>query len=76
MTNPHSPADDVVYDLVSIQYHALKAASHYDQYFTDAAEHPDVQEFLRQIQQQDFERAQRCHQLLGELTGVGMHTPS
>jgi hypothetical protein len=76
MTNPHSPADDLVYDLVSIQYHALKAASHYDQYLKDAEGHSDVQEFIRQIQQQDFERAQRCHRLLGQLTGTGMHARS
>lgn len=25
MASDHTPADDIVYDLVSIQYHALKA---------------------------------------------------
>jgi len=76
VSSPRSPADDLVYDLVSIQYHALKAASHYDQYLKDAEGHPDVQEFIRQLQQQDFERAQRCHRVLGQLAGAGMHARS
>jgi hypothetical protein len=76
MSNPQSPAGDLVYDLVSVQYHALKATSHYDQYIKDAEGHPDVQEFIRQIQQQDYERAQRCHHLLGRLAGAGVQARS
>ena len=67
----HSPADDLVYDLVSIQYHSLKSQTTYAQYLRDAEGHADVQEFFRQCQQQDAERAQRCHQLLGSITGGG-----
>ena len=67
----HSPADDLVYDLVSIQYHALKAATTYDRYLQDAEGHDDVKQFLTQCQEQDAQRAQQCHQLLGALTRSG-----
>lgn len=68
MGSTHSPADDIVYDLVSIQYHALQAAHLYDKYAEDAEGHDDVIAFIRQCQEQDAERAQRCHELLRELT--------
>jgi flagellar biosynthesis protein FlhB len=74
MGTSHTPADDLVYDLVSIQYHALKSAELHDRYLQDAEGHPEVQEFLRQVQQQDAQRAVRCHELLRELTkdhGIG-----
>ncbi len=68
MATGHSPADDVVYDLVSIQYHALQAATLYEQYIKDAEGHDDVIAFVRECQEQDAQRAVRCHQLLGQLT--------
>ena len=68
MGSSHSPADDVVYDLVSIQYHALQAAQLYDQYAKDAEGHDDVQAFFQECQQQDAQRAVRCHELLRDLT--------
>ncbi|CAN5513268.1 hypothetical protein BH23ACT7_BH23ACT7_25030 [soil metagenome] len=68
MGSTHSPADDVVYDLVSIQYHALNAAELYDKYAEDAQGHDDVVEFVRQCQEQDSQRAVRCHELLKDLT--------
>lgn len=74
MGSAHTPADDLVYDLVSIQYHALKAAQTYAQYVLDAEGHSDVQDFLREAQQQDAQRAVRCHELLRDLTkdhGIG-----
>ena len=70
-SNSHSPADDLVYDLVSVQYHALKAATTYGKYEQDAQGHDDVQEFFRSCAQQDAERARRCHELLGQITGGG-----
>src|SRR5207248_3178150 len=36
MASQHTPADDIVYDLVTIQYHALKAAEATDKYLKDA----------------------------------------
>ncbi len=67
----HSPADDLVYDLVTIQYHALKAATAYATYLKDAEGHDDVKQFLTQCQEQDSQRALQCHQLLGALTAGG-----
>ena len=32
MGSEHTVADDIVYDLISIQYHALKAAEVYDKF--------------------------------------------
>jgi len=69
MATQHSPADDIVYNLVSIQYHALSAAQAYDSYVSDAEGHQDVQSFFKQCAQQDAERATKCHELLGRLTG-------
>ncbi len=71
MASEHTPADDIVYDLVSIQYHALKGAEVYDRYIEDAHEHSEVADFIRQVQEQDAERAVRCHELLGDLTAKG-----
>ena len=70
---PAHPGDDIVYDLVSIQYHALQAAQTYAKYLEDAEDHEDVAEFIRQCQQQDGDRAVRCHELLAQLTmgGIG-----
>ncbi len=71
MATHHSPADDIVYNLVSVQYHALKAAQAYDSYVADAEGHDDVQSFFRTCAKQDAERAQKCHELLGQLTSGG-----
>ena len=71
MGSDHTPADDIVYDLVSIQYHALKAAQTYARYLQDAEGHEDVQDFIRQLQQEDSGRAIRCHELLAQLTKDG-----
>jgi hypothetical protein len=53
---------DVTYDLVSVQYHSLKAGHDYGQYVRDAknADRPDIAEYFGQIMQQDSERAARC----------------
>jgi hypothetical protein len=76
MASEHTVADNIVYDLISIQYHALKGAEVYDRYLDDAhsAEHEDVTEFIRQCKQEDEGRALRAHELLGTLTrnhGIG-----
>ena len=68
MATSHSPADDIVFDLVSIQYHALKAAEAYGKYIEDAHDHAEVRSFIEECAQQDAQRAERCHELLGELT--------
>ena len=72
MGSDHTPADDIVYDLVSIQYHALQAAETYGKYLEDAHDHADVREFIEQCQSQDADRAIRCHELLRDLTKGGI----
>ncbi len=68
MGTGHTPADDIVYDLVSIQYHSLQAAELYDKYIEDAHDHTEVADFIRQCQQEDAARAVRCHELLKSVT--------
>jgi len=68
MAESHTPADDIIYNLVSIQYHALKGAQVYSKYASDAHDHSDVLEFVEQCRQEDARRAQRAHELLGKLT--------
>ncbi len=74
MASKHTVADDIVYDLISIQYHALKAAEVYDKFLEDAhsSEHEDVAAFIRQCKQEDEQRAVRCHEFLGQLTRSGI----
>jgi len=67
MASEHTPADDLVYDLISVQYHALKAVQTTDRYLQDAHEHQDVRAFFEEIAEQDRRRAERCHELLGRL---------
>jgi len=66
-----SPASDLVYDLVSIQYHALKGAQAYDKYLKDAQDNSDAARFIEQVRDEDARRAVRCHELLVGLTKQG-----
>ncbi|MEZ5294819.1 MAG: hypothetical protein R2697_00665 [Ilumatobacteraceae bacterium] len=72
MADTHAVTDDIVYDLVSIQYHALQAVESYEKYLADAHsnEHGSISAFIEECRQQDTERARRCHELLGELTAA------
>ena len=76
MAERHVVADDIVYDLISIQYHALQGAETYTKYLEDAhsTDHPDVTKFIEECRDQDNQRALRCHELLKNLTaekGIG-----
>jgi hypothetical protein len=64
--------DDVSFDLISVQYHSLKAGHDYGQYVRDAknAGLDDVASFFEEVMAQDSERAQRCHEFLGRLQGA------
>lgn len=64
--------DDVTFDLVSVQYHALKAGHDYGQYVRDAdnAGQSEIAEFFRQVMAEESERARRCHQYLAQLAGA------
>jgi hypothetical protein len=61
--------DDVSFDLISVQYHSLKAGHDYGQYVRDAknAGLDDIASFFEEVMSQDSERAKRCHQFLADL---------
>jgi rubrerythrin len=63
--------DDVTYDLISVQYHSLKAGHDYGQYVRDAenAQQDDIASFFRQVMEEDSQRASRCHEFLKRLSG-------
>ena len=63
--------DDVTFDLVSVQYHSLKAGHDYGQYVRDAenAGRDDIAEFFRAVTSEDSARAKHCHEFLKELSG-------
>jgi bacterioferritin (cytochrome b1) len=69
--------DDVTYDLISVQYHALKAGHDYGQYVRDAdnAQQQDIAQFFRDVMEQDSERAHRCHEFLVRLGGTDNTQP-
>ena len=61
--------EDVFYDLVSVQYHSLKAGHDYGQYVRDAENggYSDVADFFKQVMEEDSRRAAKCHQFLRQL---------
>ena len=61
--------DDVAFDLISVQYHSLKAGHDYGQYVRDArnAGLEDIASFFEKVMSEDSERAARCHQFLKDL---------
>jgi ferritin len=62
---------DVTFDLVSVQYHALKAGHDYEQFVQDAkdAGRDDIAEFIEQVAAEDANRAKKCHEFLKDLSG-------
>jgi hypothetical protein len=62
---------DVVFDLISVQYHALKGGHDYGQYVRDAENggYDDVASFFKQVMEEDSQRAKRAHELLAKLQG-------
>ena len=66
--------EDVTYDLISVQYHSLKAGHDYGQYVRDArnAGLDDVADFFEQVMKEDSERAARCHRFLVDLASKGL----
>jgi rubrerythrin len=69
---------DVVFDLVSVQYHSLKAGHDYGQYVRDArnAGLDDIASFFEDVMRQDSERAARCHEFLKTLSGTEQAGPA
>ena len=70
--------DDVSYDLISVQYHSLKAGHDYGQYVRDAenAGLDDIAEFFRNVMQEDSARAAKCHEFLKQLTSSDQSGPA
>jgi hypothetical protein len=66
-----SPASNLIYDLVAIQYHALKGAQVYDKYMQDAQNSDEARQFIEQVKNEDAKRAQQAHELLAKLTKDG-----
>jgi rubrerythrin len=64
---------DVTYNLVSILYHALHGAETYDQYIQDAEQDGDrdLAQFLREVKNQNEQRADRAKQLLAQRVNQG-----
>jgi hypothetical protein len=68
MGTGYSPMDNIIYDLVAIEYHALKGQQVYDQYAKDASGHEEVRKFFEQVKKEDQQRAIRSHEFLMKLT--------
>ncbi len=70
--------DDVSFDLISVQYHSLKAGHDYGQYVRDArnAGREDIAGFFEEVMAQDSERATKCHQFLADLSGSDESGPA
>jgi rubrerythrin len=70
--------DDVSYDLISVQYHSLKAGHDYGQYVRDAdnAGRRDIAEFFRSVMKEDSERARQCHEFLKQQSGSSASGPA
>ncbi len=69
--------DDVAFDLISVQYHSLKAGHDYGQYVRDAknAGRDDIAAFFEEVMAEDSDRAHRCHRFLAELGGTDNSSP-
>jgi rubrerythrin len=70
--------EDITYDLIAVQYHALKAGHDYGQYVRDAknAGKDEIASFFEQIMKEDSERAKQCHTFLAELSGTEAGGPA
>lgn len=70
--------DDVSFDLISVQYHSLKAGHDYGQYVRDAenAGRTDIAEFFKSVMEADSDRAAKCHEFLKELSGTDESGPA
>ncbi|GAA4661647.1 MULTISPECIES: acyl carrier protein [Amycolatopsis] len=70
--------DDVSFDLISVQYHSLKAGHDYGQYVRDAenAGRQDIADFFRRVMEEDSARAKQCHEFLKDLSGTSESGPA
>jgi rubrerythrin len=70
--------DDVSFDLISVQYHSLKAGHDYGQYVRDAenAGQNEIADFFRSVMDEDSARARKCHDFLKQLSGSDKSGPA
>lgn len=70
--------DDLSFDLISVQYHSLKAGHDYGQYVRDArnANREDIASFFESVMAEDSTRAKRCHEFLRNLSGSEQSGPA
>ena len=68
---------DVTFDLISLQYHSLKAGHDYGQYVRDAknAGEEEIASFFEKVMAEDSERAKTCHEFLRKLGGIDNTAP-
>jgi hypothetical protein len=61
--------DDIAYDLISVQYHSLKAGHDYGQYVRDARNggREDIASFFEQVMAEDSARAHKCHEFIKDV---------
>ena len=61
--------EDIAFDLISVQYHSLKAGHDYGQYVRDAknAGRDDIASFFESVMAEDSARAAKCHDFLKDL---------
>lgn len=62
---------NLFYDLVSVQYHALKGQEVYSRYIKDAQGQEDIVRFFEQVRDDDIRRAEQCHEFLTRISGGG-----
>jgi len=69
--------DDVTYDLVSVQYHSLKAGHDYGQYVRDAknAGLDDIASFFENVMAEDSKRATAVPRVPGADDQIGLSGP-
>lgn len=69
--------DDVYYDLISLQYHSLKAGHDYGQYVRDArnAGKEEIATFFESVMSEDSARAKQCHEFLVQLGDIDATQP-
>ncbi len=70
MATGETGIDDVSFDLISVQYHSLKAGHDYGQYVRDAdnAGQNEIADFFRSVMDEDSARAAKCHEFLKQLS--------
>jgi hypothetical protein len=70
--------EDVTYDLVAVQYHALKAGHDYGQYVRDAknAGLDDIASYFEDVMATSSQQAKQAHDFLARLSGTDQGGPA